>query len=243
MNRMRKTLALTLMAVALVPLLSGCIFSPKQKGGVVTPPDPIPDNTTPQLAMQRFIKGYEQKNATVYQGIFTSDFTYEFSNTTDPTLVTQYSTGWFKTDEKESSNHLFQGYTPPGGTTLPAATSITITLATDIPSDDNTSPNPAAYKVLLTRVDGSITVPQAASPLTYEITNNLNEFHLIRGDIAGAAGNLDATQKADSTHWYIYRWIDLTGSAGPASAVRTASTSQQPVDQNETWGHVKASWR
>jgi len=231
MNRMRKSLVLTLMAVALVPLLSGCIFSPKQKPGSVTPPAPLPDNTTPQLAIQRFVGAYEQKKSPEYQGIFTGDFTYEFSNATDPTLVTQYSTGWFKTDEKESSSHLFNGYTPPGGTTLPAATTIDINLATDIPVDDNTSPDPRLYKVLQTRVDGSITVPQSgASPLTYLITNNLNEFFLVRGDVAQG---LDVTQSADSTHWYIYRWVDLTG---------TSPGGNTPLTQQQTWAFARAMY-
>jgi hypothetical protein len=236
---MRKYPVVVLMVMVLAPLLSGCVFSPKSSPIKQPPPPALSDNTTPQLAMERFIGAYEQKKAAEYQGIFTGDFTYEFSNTTDPTLVTQYSTGWFKTDEKESSNHLFTGYTPAGGQTLPAATSIDIKLASDIPGPDQAAPDPTKYQVLLTRVDGSITVPQSgAEPLTYLITNNLNEFHLVRGD---AAVNLDTTQPADTTHWYIYRWVDLTGSAGQNAVVHPASTSQ-PALTPATWGHVKASW-
>jgi len=239
---MRKSLVVVLMAVALAPLLSGCIFSPKEKTGGGPPPDPLPENTTPQLAIRRFLGAYEQKKAPEYQGMFTTDFTYEFSNTTDPTLVQQYSTGWFKTDEKESSSHLFQGYTPPGGATLPAATRIDITLAVDLPSDDNTSgTDPATHKVLATRVDGGITVPQAGSdPLTYVITNNYNVFYLVRGDVAAG---LDPTEHADANHWYIYRWVDLSEQTGPApSSIRTASTSA-PAAAPQTWGHLRADWR
>jgi hypothetical protein len=236
---MRKYLVVVLMAVALAPLLSGCVFSPPTSKIKPPPPPALPENTTPQLAIQRFIGAYEQKKSTEYQGIFTGDFTYEFSNSTDPTLVTQYSTGWFKTDEKESSNHLFTGFTQPGGATLPAATSIDISLATDLPVNDLAAPDSTKYKVLQTRVDGSITVPQSgAEALTYLITNNFNQFYLARGDVAV---NLDTTQPADSTHWYIYRWVDLTGSAGQNAAVRTASTSQ-PTLTPATWGHLKASW-
>jgi hypothetical protein len=97
--------------------------------------------------------------------------------------------------------------------------------------------------LLPTLIDGSITVPQSGgSPLTYLITNNYNVFYLVRGDAAAAENrNLDTSQPADSTHWYIYRWVDLTGSAGP-NAVRTASTSQAPL-VDATWGHLKAGWR
>ena len=72
--------------------------------------------------MKRFVGAYEQKKVQEYQDMFTSDFTYEFSNGTDPDLVTKYSTGWFKSDETESSSHLFQGWTPPGLPFEPAAT-------------------------------------------------------------------------------------------------------------------------
>jgi hypothetical protein len=86
--------------------------------------------------------------------------------------------------------------------------------------------------MLMTRVDGSVTVPQSGSePLTYLITNNYNVFYLVRGD---AADSLDATQPADSTHWYIYRWIDLTGTSPKASG---------PATEQTTWGAIKARFR
>jgi len=237
MNRMRKSLAVTLMAVALAPLLSGCVFSPKKNVQAPPPAPALPPPSTPQLAIQRFIGAYEQKKSPEYQGSFTGDFTYEFSTSTDPTLVTQYQTGWFKTDEKESSSHLFNGYTPPAGETLPAATSIQINLATDIPNDDNTSGfDPRTHKVLPTRVDGQITVPQSGgSPLTYLITNNYNVFYWVRGDAAAAENrNLDTSQAADSTHWYIYRWVDLTGGT---------PKSNDPLTRSVTWAAIRALYR
>ena len=237
---MRKSLYVVLMAVALAPLVSGCVFSPKKNTTEQKDP-PLEDNTTPQLAVKRFIHAYEQKKAPEYQGMFTGDFTYEFSTSTDPTLVTQYSTGWFKNDEKESSSHLFNGYTPPGGVTLPAATSIDINLATTIPTDDPGSQDPTTHKILTTRVDGNITVPQSgAEPLTYVITNNLNVFYLVRGDVAV---NLDSTQPADQNHWYIYRWVDLSEAAAPAPAGGLRTASAEPGLTPLTWGHLRADWR
>jgi hypothetical protein len=219
-------LALAVLALVLAGCSGNQVTNPK-------PIPPIPGPEPPELTIQRFVGDYEQKKSTAYQNVFTDDFTFEFSNATDPTLVTQYSTGWFKTDERESASHLFSGYTPPGGQTLPAATTIVINLATYIPSDDNTSPDPRLHKVLLTRVDGSITLPQSGgSPLTYLITNNLNEFKLVRGD--AAASNLDSTQPADSTHWYIYRWVDLTG---------IAPRTDTPSVQSTSWASIKARFR
>jgi hypothetical protein len=191
--------------------------------------------------VQRFKQAYEQKKAPEYQGMFTGDFTYEFSNSTDPSLVTQYSTGWFKADEKESSSHLFSGFTQPGGATLSPASTISITLAVTTPTDDNSSGvDPATHKVLATRVDGQIVVPQpGAAATTFVIENNYNVFYIVRGDVAV---NLDSSQPADASHWYIYRWVDLTGSAAPNGGLRTSSTSE-PAVSPITWGAVKGRWR
>src|SRR2546426_12844940 len=88
------------------------------------PPPPPPPPPSPQGTILRFIAAYEQKKTQEYQDLFTGDFTFEFSNSTDPDLVNMYANGWFLTDEKESSTHLFQGYTPPGQPFAPAASSI-----------------------------------------------------------------------------------------------------------------------
>jgi len=230
------------MVVAAALASSGCIFSPKPDNRTI-PPTPLPPNDTPDNAVERFRLAYEQKKATEYQGMFTGDFTYEFSNATDPNLVTDYSTGWFKADERESSAHLFAGYTPPGGSTKEAASAISITLAVKSPTDDNTSGvDPVTHKILATRVDGQIVVPQPGTDaLTYVIENNFNVFYIVRGD---QAVNLDTTQPADAGHWYIYRWVDLTGTAGPAAAVRAASTESttQPALLPLSWGGVKGAW-
>src|SRR5262249_35237464 len=147
-------------------------------------------------------------------------------------LVTQYADGWVKNDELQSAAHLFHGYTPSGGSALPAATSIDIKLANEVPGDDNASPDPKTHKVLVTRVDGSIVVPEAGGyTLTYLIANNLNTFYLVRGD---AATGLDAGQPADTSHWYVYRWTDETGGAVAEAKPERAAT------RTTTWAEVRA---
>ena len=210
-------------------VLAGCSSSPTQP----KPGPALASNDTPAHAVSRFVSSYEQRNEDAYAGMFTGDYTYEFSTTTDPTLVQEYSTGWFKTDETESSSHLFHGYTPPGGATLPAAKSIDINFAVDTPTDDN-SPgiDPVTHKVLATRVDGSFTVPQAGSePLIYVITNNYNVFYFVRGD---SAVGLGSSQPADSLHWYVYRWVDLSEALPVANRAQVKSS---------TWGSVKSTYR
>ena len=219
--------------LALAPVIAlvlfGCNHSTEPK---TTAPPSLVANDTPAHAIERLISSYERKNESAFAGMFTGDYEYEFSNTTDPILVTDYSTGWFKADETASSTHLFSGYSQPGGPTIAAASSIQISLQTANPIDDNSSGvDPATHKILATRVDGQFVVPQAGTdPITYPIENNFNAFYIVRGDVATG---LDSSQPADAQHWYVYRWVDLTGGAG----ANRAQTSRA------TWGKLKAMYR
>lgn len=214
-------------------LLAGCSSNPTTPEKLLI--GPPPSNDTPRGAVTRLLFTYEHKQGAEYSGMFTGDFSYEFSSNTDPTLVQQYSTGWFKNDEKASAVHLFNGYTPPGGHLLPAATSISIKLAVDQPTDDNTSGvDPKTHKVLATRIDGSVIVPSDTGPQTYTMTDNYNVFYLVRGDVAV---NLDTNQPADSLHWYVYRWVDLS------EAIAPSPTREPTPAQSATWGSVKALYR
>jgi hypothetical protein len=221
---------LAIFAVLFGPGCSGNPASPKPAALTLAA------NDTPTNAAARLVGSYEQKNQNAFAGMLTGDFNFEFSTSTDPTLVQQYPTGWLRMDESESSSHLFSGYTPPGGVPLPAAASIVITLADSTPVDDNTSGiDPATHKVLATRVDGAITVPQSGSqPLTYLITNNFDAFYFVRGDVAVG---LDSTQVADAQHWYVYKWIDQTQNYIPRPNSRAILT--QPA----SWGRLKALYR
>lgn len=219
-----------LLLAAIVLACFGC----KNSTEPPAPTSSLVANDSPEHAVERFRLAYEQKKAAEYQGMFTGDFTYEFSSSTDPTLVQKYSTGWFKDDEKESSSHLFAGYTPAGGATLDPASSITINFSVKLPSDDNSAGvDPTTHKVLATPVDGQIVIPQPGSdPYTYVISNNFNVFYIVRGD---SAAGLDSSQPADAQHWYIYKWTDLT-SAPKGNAPASATLKK-------TWGKVKADYR
>jgi len=211
--------------IALAFVTFGCKSSTEPK---TTQPPALVANDTPAHAIERLISSYEKKNESAFAGMFTGNYQYEFSTSTDPTLVQQYSAGWFKSDETASSSHLFSGYTPPGGNTLEPASSIDINLQTGAPTDDN-SPgiDPVTHKILPTRVDGQIVVPNpGAESTTFFITNNYNVFYFVRGD---SAIGLDGSQPADSLHWYVYRWVDLTSGPGGNRAQTVPAT----------WGKLK----
>jgi len=229
-----KNVRLGALLIVLLPVVSGCHETTKPP--VTT--HALVTNDTPAHAVERLVGAYEKKDEGAFGGMFTGDYTFEFSNSTDPSLVTKYSAGWFKDDEKQASSHLFSGYTPPGGTKLEAATTIDMNLAVTTPTDDNSSGvDPATHKILATRVDGTIMVPEAgAEPLNFVMTNNYNVLYLVRGD---AAADLDSSQPADAQHWYVYRWVDLSQPSASSSTTVTAALAAQSA----TWGHVKATYR
>jgi len=177
--------------------------------------------------MNRLVSAYEQKNLDSYRAMFTNDFSYEFSSETDPTLVQKFGDNWSKDDEITSARHLFRGYSPADGPSLPPASSIDIDLSETTPSGTDTvvGLDPATHKFFAAQINGTITVGGDTAPIVYTISNNYDVFYLIRGD---AAVNLDPSQPADTDHWYVYRWLD-----------RTQSVSSGTV----TWGAVKALYR
>lgn len=217
---------------ALIPILTvlaGCSSEP-------TKPKPAPSlaaNDTPAHAVARLLGAYELRDDGDYDAMLTGDFTYDFSSASDPIYVQQYANGWFKADEVQSSSHLFHGFHAYGTEGNTAASKIDLRFANASPIADTTAGlDPSTHQVLATRVDGEITVHESGTrtELTFEIFNNQDVFYLVRGD---SAKGLDASQPADSLHWYMYRWLDRTW---------MFADLQAKVPQS-TWGTVKGIYR
>jgi len=199
----------------------------------------LPPNDTPEHAIQRFYLSYEKKMAQEYEDMFTGDFLFQFS-TLDPLLRQQYSTGWFKDDEKISARNLFQGGTNSAGEYMQPATSIELTLAKTQPVNDTEGRDSTQYKMLFTPLDGVIEVPNPqnpADPTKYIMSGNQHRFYLVRGDVAQG---LTTRQPADASHWYIWKWNDETVQLGGAPGSLETS---QPAPGPTTWGRVKAQGR
>ncbi len=231
-----------LAAALLLVALPACIFSPKPEPDP-PPPAGAPSNDTPENAIKRFLYVYAQKDAVEFERLLTGNYTFEFSNAADPSLVQKFSTGWFKEDEKISSTNLFQGGVNQDGVFQPAALSIAVTLGSNAPADDNgAGRDPNYYKVLYTTVDVTIEVP---GDLTYVIgqgTPQFNRFFLVRGDFAEG---LTAEQPADSVHWYLWNWRDESPDIGKATGSGELTTEQQAStsERHVTWGELKALTR
>ena len=219
------------LALPLALLLAGC-----GGGGdkVTQPPVTPPDNgfaTSPTNLMQRLENTYESQSESGYVKLLAGDFRYVFSAASDPVLVNQYP-NWDRDDEETSYKHLVHGFTNSGGTAIPAASRIDLTFngVSYGPDPDHPDSTLQYQRVVVTIVDGSIEVPGDPDPVLYHISAR-HEFHVVRGD----AGILASGAIADSTHWYLRRWDDLS----------TATASKFPVINPATpnsWGRIRSQY-
>lgn len=215
---------------------AGCGKSATEPGTPLPPVTITPENDTPANLMLRFEHAYEQKARSAYRGLFTADFRFHFSLDADPDLVLRYGTNWKRTDEDTAAAHLFSGFTTNLGESRAPASLIALTLSgAQFIGDPDHADSAAYYRLVL--------VPTLL--LTLEIPNTADfeisaphDFHLVRGD----AAVLDASQAADSSHWYIRSWEDRTVSLGFAGRIRGDLAHPLPASPT-TWGKVKVDYR
>ena len=250
MNRLVRVPALALTLAAL-PVLAGCggsnPFSPPPDLTHTLPKD-TPPNDSPQNTMIRFQRAYQYQDITQYTNLLTSDFRYTFSAQSDPTLNTTYP-NWGKDDETESTKHLLTGFTNASAVYVPPASNITIQFINDqYYLDPLHSDSLSFYRYCpVTTVNLNIDVPVDGGGSTTYIISAAHSFYLVRGD----AAILDPGQAADSTHWYIRHWDDLSPKLG-ASTIQvasahaplgTAGSTGGATSMPITWGGLKGSYR
>ncbi len=223
-------LCLALVPLAVVGLApSGCAFRPT---GITQQPVPPPLNSTPQGAILRLQRLYENQDAVNYAALLTADFRYTFSAQSDPALATTWGTNWGKIDEVDSAEHLFSGFVNTEGKAVPPATRIQVNFVNDQYYPDPVHADSGAWYVYcpVTNVNLTIDVPvDAGGTTTYNIAAP-HSFFLVRGD----AAFLDAGQPADSTHWYVRHWDDHSPPPGTNPATLPSLAA-------ESWGGIKGA--
>ena len=218
------------LALPFALLLAGC------GGGSdkTTKPVPPADNgfaTSPSNLMQRLENTYESKSESGYVKLLAGDFRYAFSVSADQLLVNQYP-NWDRDDEETSYKHLVNGFTNSVGTAIPAASRIDLTFygVNYGPDPDHSDSTTHYQKVVVVTVDGTIEVPSSPDPVSYHISAR-HEFCLVRGDAAVVASGAIA----DSTHWYLRRWDDLSLTLTSKFPVINPATAQ-------TWGSIRSQY-
>lgn len=210
--------------------------------GVYVPP-PSPDS--PQGVIRLFAWCYNNRDATMYQQLFTSDYVFVFA--TGDSAGNQFREDPLDREEELTiARNLFQG----GGAASPAASISLVLDATLYPLDDSRpGKNPKWHKEVPTSVNLTIETEEGVQ---YNVTGNAT-FFVVRGDSAKIPSDLSL--KPDSTRWYIERWEDYTLSLNASLAPRPAGTpswsrvrdgltvpaawAQAGPTLDVTWGFIK----
>ena len=165
--------------------------------GVYVPP-PSPDS--PQGIVRLFAWCWNNRDATIYQQLFTSDYLFVYA-TGDSAGNLFRDDPLDREEEVNIARRMFEG-----GGTVPPASSITLVLdATLYPlPDSRPGKDPKWHKEVPTAVNLAIELEDGSQ---YNVTGNTT-FFVVRGDSAKIPSDLSL--KPDSTRWYIERWADYT---------------------------------
>jgi hypothetical protein len=226
--------------------LGGCFnpFAPRiaPTTGVYVPP-PSPDS--PQGIVRLFAWCWNNRDATTYQQLFTSDYVFVFAQ--GDSAGNQYrDVPLDREGELNIARNLFQG----GGAASPAARISLVLDATLYPlPDSRRGKDPKWHKEVPTSVNLTIETEEGVQ---YNVTGNAT-FFVVRGDSALIPSELSL--RPDSTRWYIERWEDYTlkNAVTPpppelasrtriraASVVIRPATAAEPVPTVAmTWGRLK----
>lgn len=194
----------------LLVLLNGCGGGDKTTKPIV-PADGLPAGTpaadSPAHLAQRLEATWENEVETEYAKLLTDDFRFHFSASSDPLLVQAYGDNWKRADEIAALTHVFHGFINAHSDTIPGASAIALSLVGVQYAADFDHPDSSTYykKVVVALFDGMFEFPSDPSSITYPISSR-QELYLVRGD----AAVLPAGMAADSTHWYVRRWDDLS---------------------------------
>ena len=156
---------------------------------------PRPDS--PTAAIQCLARAYSDKSLERYAALLSADYRF---HTTQAKLI-RFVDGMTRDFELQSTSNLFRGMSPGG----PDHGVVTLRVMANGLSEGPDPEHPdstAHYRTVIARrfdmemrlANGDTIVPQPA----------LQVFHVVRGDVAVRA----AGQSADSTRWYIRRWLE-----------------------------------
>jgi hypothetical protein len=205
------------------------------------------DQSTPENTIKRFVQLYELKKDVEYEKLFTGDFLFEFSNSSDPDLANEYSAGWWQEDEMTAAKNLFRGGVNNDGVYQAAARTVDLDLVQVVPQDDNSEGrDPLTYKVLFTPVTLTVQLPpdeeepEGATFVVGGADPSVHRFFLVRGDYASG---LRDDQPADAKHWYIWLWRDESTVFKSVGAPRSEGQELLVQVEPTTWGRLKGLYR
>jgi hypothetical protein len=167
-----------------------------------TTPDPgRPAATTPTQSVQALAGALSQRSLEALEGLLTADFHF---TTTDAEMAARIQIQEIGRErELWIASNLFFGLKRDGKVVIPAADTIVVTADGFRENADPEHPDSTGHfrVVAVSRFSFDIRTPGA---MELQALPALQVFHVVRGDAAVLA----AGQSADSTRWYVRRWLE-----------------------------------
>jgi hypothetical protein len=162
-------------------------------------PDFVTDS--PVGLMHEFQDAYQSRDLDRYASLFTADYRFYPS---DPEVAQRYPV-WTRTDEIQSADHLFHGFTDAHGVYRARATKISVDLSPWQDRADPDHPDSTAYYRCY--VVPSVTLQIWTASGDYFVERQEHDFYVVRGDAAVLAQGEDPSADA----WYIRKWVENPG--------------------------------
>lgn len=164
---------------------------------------------SPAAAIQCLARAYSDKSLESYAALLAADYRF---HTTQAQLV-RYVDGMTRDVELQSASNLFRGMSPGGPDHGSVTIRVTLNGLTEGPDPEHPDSTTRYRVVAVRRFEMSIRRANGDSVMT---TPNLNVFHVVRGDAVVRAEG----QPADSSRWYIRRWLEDVGEVTTALAAQ-----------------------
>src|SRR5262245_42722408 len=232
--RLRRSL--TILVLAVVPLLAGCFnpFNPRvaSQSGVSEPPPPP---TSPVGVLRLFEWCWNHRDANLYREIFTADYVFVFA-LTDSAGNAYRNRVLTREEDLDIATNLFVR----GSATEPPPVSIRLTFDPNLIALPDSRPGKDALYNKEIAAQTLLIIEQPDIQV-----NGITRFFVVRGDSALLPQELvQRGFKPDSTRWYIQQVQDETLGTIAERVGPTALRGLRPAEQTTyepedlTWGQL-----
>jgi len=174
----------------------------------------------PQAALERLADGYRDRSPDSVFANLTLD--YRFHTRGDS--LTGFIQGASRDDEYRVVHGMLSGVIHGGDTLMAPADSVGMIVDGISENPDPEHPDSTLHYRLLT-VRRFMFGARTVRGVRFETRTGLNVFHVVRGDVALLA----VGQSADSTRWYVRRWLEDVTSLNADLAGRAGTCGEEPA--------------
>ena len=203
-----------------VPLLLALACSNAHASPSTSVP-PVNQPAKPQeAALERLADGYRNRSPEAVIATMTADFRFH----TKSDSLAEFFGGMDREDEARIVNGMLHGSISNGDTLMPPADSVGMTIDGVSEGVDPEHPDSTQhYEVLaVRRFEMAIRLHNGQHLWS---TSALHVFHVVRGDAAVLAPG----QPADSTRWYVRRWLEDISGLNSELAGREGGCGEEPA--------------